>query len=284
MIDYLAPEDDGLPMRSFGRWTAVKLDYLARYINIFETAMRDKWSSRNFIDLMAGSGKVRIRKSNIILLGSPLLALTTTYPFTGYFFCDISATNITTLDRRCQSSPIYNRVSLWKGDCNQVVNDIVASIKSDDRHSLNLAFLDPDGFDLYWKTVAQLASLRHMDLIIYYPQMGVKRYMQTAYQSDTITPVDLYFGSGEWRKIFEKFHDKHGLQKELIELYKSQLSTLGYTEIFSGDEDMGNEPLIRNQLRNAPLYRLIFASKHKLGHEFWRKVIRRDVFGQQRLF
>ena len=54
-------------------------------------------------------------------------------------------------------------------------------------------------------------------------------------------------------------------------------------EVFRDDE-IGDEPLIRNAKRNAPLYRLLFASKHSLGHDFWRKVTRRNAYGQKRLF
>ncbi len=41
MHSYMQPQEDGLPMRSSGPWVAEKLDYLERYINIFETSMRD---------------------------------------------------------------------------------------------------------------------------------------------------------------------------------------------------------------------------------------------------
>jgi hypothetical protein len=46
MHPYLEPEDDGLTMRPAGSWAADKLDYLARYINVFETSMRNKWTVR----------------------------------------------------------------------------------------------------------------------------------------------------------------------------------------------------------------------------------------------
>lgn len=39
MNNYLIPEDDGLLMRPAGAWAEEKLDYLNRYINVFETAM-----------------------------------------------------------------------------------------------------------------------------------------------------------------------------------------------------------------------------------------------------
>jgi hypothetical protein len=41
---------------------------------------------------------------------------------------------------------------------------------------------------------------------------------------------------------------------------------------------------MRNAKKNAPLYRLLFASKNNLGNDFWRKVTKRNVHGQGRLF
>jgi len=43
------------------------------------------------------------------------------------------------------------------------------------------------------------------------------------------------------------------------------------------------EPLIRNTERNAPLYRLIFASKHSLGNKIWNEVTKKNYYGQQNL-
>ena len=284
MQNYLQPQDDGLPTRLSGNWAAIKLDYLARYINMFETAMRDKWAIRNYIDLLAGPGKNRVRNSKTILLGSPLLALNIPHPFTGYYFVDKSARYTAALKQRCTSSPFNNRVDIRTGDCNELVNDIVARLIRDDKRSLNLAFLDPSGLELHWTTVAKLASLQRLDLIIYYSQMGFKRYMRMAYRSEGQTAVDLFFGSDNWREVFGKWENKPELHRALIDLYKTQLGNLGYTEVFRGDEYVGDEPLIRNQLRNVPLYRLLFASKHNLGHKFWREVVRRDIYGQGRLF
>ena len=287
MQSYLEPRNDGLPMRSAGSWAAKKLDYLARYIDVFEKSMRKKWVTRNYIDLMAGPGKDRIRGSGAVLLGSPLQALTTSHPFTGYFFVDLLEENTTTLRQRCTASPHQNLVSIHTGDCNVLVDDIVARIRPKDRVSLNLAFLDPEGFELKWATVVKLASLRRMDLIINYPQGGLNRYLRQAYDSKATTSVDLFFGGREWRNLYEKSQTKQtsvGIHRLLIDHYRDNLVKLGYTEVFRGDEGIEDEPLIRNTQRNAPLYRLLFASKHNLGHQFWRKVVSRDVYGQASLF
>jgi len=272
-------------MRETGAWAAVKLDYLARYINVFETSMRQKWPVRYYVDLLAGPGKNIIRESGTILLGSPLLALTTTYPFTGYFFADLSDENTKALQQRCAASPHSQRVDIRTGDCNDLVNDTVAHIKQDDWHSLNLAFLDPAGMELRWETVAKLATVRRMDLIINYPQGGLNRYMRQAFETEGQTSVDEFFGDRAWRRIYQDWQNSGaplGPHRQLIDFYKERLQELGYTEVLR-DDQVGDEPLIRNARRRAPLYRLLFASKHSLGHDFWHKVTRRDVHGQARL-
>lgn len=281
---YLQSVDDGLPMQSFGPWTEIKIDYLSRYIDIFETAMRNKWNNRHYIDLFAGCGKIKLKKSGRILLGSPLIALNTTYPFTGYHFVDNSRRYIELLEKRCAGSPINNLVSTYFGDCNVVVSDVLSNLKPYDDNSLNLAFLDPFGFELHWETVVKLASLKRMDLIIYYPQMGFTRYIRKASLEEGQTAIDLFFGGREWRDVYNQMHGKGKLQRAMIDLYKSKLRDLGYTEIFQGGEELGSEPLISDKKRNVSLYRLLFASKHNLGHKFWKEVIKRDVYGQRRLF
>lgn len=285
MEDYLLPLDDGLPMRPAGRWAKAKLDYLARYIAVFETSMRQRWAVRNYVDLQAGPGKNRIRRTGEVLLGSPLLALTASHPFTGYFFVDLAQENTEALDQRCSASSLYPHVHIHTGDCNVLVDQIVTELRHDEDRSLNLAFLDPEGLELKWTTVAKLASIRRMDLIINYPEGGLNRFLSQAVSSSRETAVDGFFGNREWRVIYQESeaHGEANIHWRLIEFYKKRLQTLGYQEVLRGDE-VGDAPLIRNVEKNAPLYRLLFASKHPLGHKFWIAVTRRDVNGQQLLF
>ena len=39
----LKPVEDGHFLRPSGGWAIEKLDYLRRYIDVFETSMKDKW-------------------------------------------------------------------------------------------------------------------------------------------------------------------------------------------------------------------------------------------------
>lgn len=286
MYNYLLKADDGLLMRSAGQWASVKLDYLRRYIDVFEISMRNKWTVRNYIDLLAGPGKNRIRKTNEILLGSPLLALKAKYPFTGYYFSDVNPINTDALSKRCQELIKSNNIWIKTGDCNILVDQVVEELLPSEHISLNLAFLDPEGLELHWSTVAKLASIRKMDLVINYPQVGLNRCMSKVYHEDGENSVDSFFGTQEWRIIYLSYRRNHKpfLHRELIDLYKSQLKEIGYQEVKRGDEAGVDEPLIRNIQTNAPLYRLIFASKSPLGEKFWHAVTQSDIYGQKRLF
>lgn len=281
MIDYLEAVDDSLAMRPSGPWAAKKLDYLERYIDAFEKSMREKWHVRNYIDLLSGPGKVRVRNTGRILLGSPLVALTTTFPFTGYYYADLDETKTRALEQRCAASPLYDRVHIRTGDCNQLVGGVVRELQQDAPRSLNLAFIDPEGpSDVRWETVAALGSLPRVDLIVLYPQYGLSRNLKQCFQGDGETAVDRFFGGGEWRAIYEDFARGRltgTLHPHLVGLYKDKLEGLGYWV------ERGYEPLIRNLERGAPLYRLVFASKHRLGQKFWRSILEKDADGQRRL-
>lgn len=291
MVAYLEAAEDALPTRpARGNWVAQKLDYLARYLDMFITSMRtpkQKWRALNYIDLFAGPGKCQMDTGEIYL-GSPLLALTAKKPFSHYFFADLEPSNIAALQQRTAASPQSANCHFYTGDSNIIVHQIVTKIQTMNSSfvqgawpCLNLAFLDPEGLELEWATVETLAHLR-TDLIIHYSQMGLERYMPIAIEKSEETVVDRFFGSRDWREIYLEWRNKTGLHRQLIDFYKNNLKALGYVEI-KGDDESWNEPLMRNT-KNAPLYRLLFASKHELGEKFWRTVNQRDVHGQTRLF
>lgn len=292
MDKYLLPEEDGLPARESGEWAKEKLFYLQKYIDVFERSMRGKaWRRRIYIDLFSGPGKCITRESNEYFLGSPLLSLTTTYPFTDYYFVDKDIDKIDTLIARSATVKVsQDRIHPLVGNANSKVLEIVEEINKVDNEyiagawpSLNLAFLDPEGFELEWNTVVKLATVNRMDLIIHYPAQGVKRMADRALVSKKETAIDKYFGDVIWRKIYEGCKDDvKGIHRLLIDYYKSKLKGLGYIEV-KDDEEVWAEPLMKNR-KNAPLYRLLFASKNPLGIKFWRDVTKIGADGQMPLW
>jgi len=281
---FLNAVDDGLIIRNVGRWTKDKLHKINLYLCMFLNSMRKKpWRSINYIDLFSGPGKCRIKESNEILLGSPLLALTLKNSFDKYFFADKEIANINDLKKRSKSSSDFEKIDFFQDDANKRVKDIVENILEQDKtpisgkwSSLNLAILDPEGLELNWQTVSTLAKVYKMDLIIYYSQMGITRSAPKEIESPNICAIDRFFGGKEWRDIY-KNSEKAFLHRNLIDHYKSNLKKLGFCEIET------YEPREINS-KNSPLYRLIHASKHEFAVKLWNESVKKDVYGQKSLF
>ncbi|RPI93567.1 MAG: three-Cys-motif partner protein TcmP [Chloroflexi bacterium] len=294
MDKYLLPEDDGLSARESGEWVKEKLFYVQRYIDIFETAMRQKsWRRRIYIDLFAGPGKCVIRGTNEYLLGSPLLALKTQYPFTDYYFGDFEQQNIDCLLERSRSSKVpQNHIHPLTGDANLKVREIVKDIEHSDKpfiqgtgSCLNLAFLDPEGLELEWSTVEALGKMKTMDLIIHYSQSGLTRNLDKYSDTEGDNIIDQFFGDRDWRNVYKNASLKRetiGIHRALIDYYKAKLGRLGYV-VINDQQHTVREPLIRNTETHTPLYRLVFASKHPLGNRIWNEVTKKNFYGQGNL-
>jgi three-Cys-motif partner protein len=270
--------DDVLPTRQAGQWAKRKLDVLANYIAMSTVAMRKKpWRRRFYIDLQAGPGKNRLRSTGEVFLGSPLLALTKGAGYTDYRFVELDKSCTDALQQRCQGIPAIRQDHIINGDCNIVVDYIVAEIAEIDRwppysrdnwHCLSLAFLDPTGLELHWETVRKLALLRRTDIVINFSIYGLRRNARQASEapdSPIGETVDEFFGTPDWRKIDYKPRGTIPAY-EWIEFYKGNLSKLGYL--------WGSHVPVKND-RGGELYRLLFASKDELGIKLWEEACKR---------
>lgn len=282
---YLLPVDDGLPMRASGEWAKVKLSVLGYYIDLSTVAMHRKpWRRRYYIDLQAGPGKNVIENTGEIMLGSPLLALLRGKGYTDYRLIENNEALAAALWRRCEVTHRVNRSDIRVADFKTQVEGIVEEIREIDRpfirgqwHTLTLAFFDPEGLELDWNTVALLASLNRIDLIINFSTNGVRRAAgQALNQAPGTSAVDRFFGTLEWRNIpFEP--DGSPPVRKYLDLYKSRLESIGFS--------WGTEISVPIKTTfGVELYRLLYASKSKnVGVEFWEKA-RMNAPEQRSLF
>ena len=81
-------QDDGLPIADVGGWVREKYLRVWMYDQMFATGMKKRWDERVYVDLFSGSGYSRVRGTNEILMGSPLLAVQIPDRFDRYVFCD----------------------------------------------------------------------------------------------------------------------------------------------------------------------------------------------------
>ena len=284
MVVEMHTVNDGLYCRPSGLWAEEKLDFVRRYIETFEISMQNSWGIRNYIDILAGPGINVIAENNEYFLGSPLIALSTIPSFTNYYFIEKDSRCFDALNKRVK---LFSGVkSIYNDDANIAIDLILSEIRRVEDKSLNLAFIDPEGLEIIWPTIEKLGRIKRMDLIINYPQQALTRNMPKLSRSITSNKVDAYFGDPHWREIYKKWEtriNQSGVHRELMEYYLDKLSQFGYSELRHSDE-IFEDPLMRNTQKNAPLYRLMFASKHPLGKKIWRKITSRNIHGQKSLF
>lgn len=261
-------DEDGLPARCVNEWSDEKLFYLRNYAGIFAKGMSKKWSNRVFLDLCAGAGRYRVKHAGRFEDGSPLIALG--LPFTHYFFCDLSPDVTTALEQRVAkvvTDEQYARV--FTGDSNELVRELRRQVTNLGPKTLSLAFIDPPGTQIRFETLRTLSTKLPMDLLINFP-LGMNINRQHFHRKNADDEVfDAYFGTTKWRDARDG--------RELLDVYKEQLQTLGY-------RCMDSDLTIKNRRKNQRLYVLILASKHERGDEFWKKATQRDAIGQQTLF
>lgn len=282
---YLRNEEDGLPTRQSQDYAKDKLTILKGYLSRITTSMKDKdWRSLNYIDLEAGPGKNRFSPSGDIMLGSPLLALSTEHAFSNVFLVEMVNDEFQALKTRVDLSDRLSGAKLFHEDCNVAVDYIVEHISQLDREflpgkwsSLNLAFLDPEGLELEWRTVEKLASLNRMDLIINFSTSGITRNAGSYVDRDEETIFDKFFGTREWRSIYQRTRRQGSpaVRRELIDFYLGRLIAMGYVQTERQEREFKNQ-------RNVQIYTMIFASKHDLGIQFWNGAVQEVI--QPRLF
>src|SRR5688572_28851366 len=156
MFELPAPQDDGLYTPVVGPWSNHKHHFLRRYVDAFTTAMRGKgWSGLHYIDLFASAGVERIKDSNTLEWGSPLIAAQAPHPFTQLHLCELDKDRLEALRARVGRFKQAVEPQLVLGDANVAVAQVSAALPP---RSLSLAFLDPHGLHLSFNTLRSLSG------------------------------------------------------------------------------------------------------------------------------
>lgn len=273
--------DDQLPLRCVGSWARDKLYYLQRYMNVFNSSMKDKWPKRAYVELFAGPGLGIVRDSGDIIEGSPILAIEQSVPFTYHIFVDINKSAVEALEKRAESLNPQADVKLLNKDCNLSIDEIRKLLGIS---HLILAFIDPTSMQISFSSIDRLTRDFHMDLIINFPLQAINRSYKYAMQG-YVDKYDSFFGTREWENIIRSHTDVRSVGAKLLDLYRSQLRTIGYGKIKGLSDDQAfesGEILVRGP-KNIPLYYLVFASKDRIAYKFWDEIQKIRANSQRRL-
>ena len=274
----LVEEDDGLPVREVGPWTENKLNFWNRYIEITTTAMvgHAKWNAGlAYVDLFAGPGVCKLKQSGKRVPGSPLIAAYAPKPFERILLCEKSRSRAAACRSRLDRTNVSDRCHVFVGDCNAEITHIVKCIP---KRALTLAFIDPTGLHAKFETIAALSQAGRVDLLVLFADAyDIVRNVEL-YKQDPNSNLDQVLGpDSKWREQWDLLDNRSSTKVRglFADIYKNQLGRcLGYKAF--GEETMC--------CSKGALYRLIYASKHERGLQFWNKIATKEASGQKRLF
>ena len=270
-------EDDGLPVREAGPWTFNKLWWWNRYIEIATVAMADKphWSGLVYVDLFAGPGICVSRRDGSRIPGSPLIAAQAPKQFEKLLLCEEDPELAAACEKRLSLIGAANRSTVFRGDCNEQISSIANQIPD---RSLTLAFVDPTGLHADFESIRKLTENRRVDLVILFADnMDIVRNV-VVYAKQNQSNLDRTLGPDSgWRNEWTSLTNQTpaNIARLFVKIYKQQLARhLGY--LHTDDE------VLKNSL-GTPIYRLVYASKNKLGLKFWQETASKERLGD-RLF
>ncbi len=211
-----------------GPWARQKLDGLEAYLNAYTTALKKQRFELVFIDAFAGAGRSIIRDAwdeaddeDVLLLddefvaaeaqfieGSPRRALGLQQPFDKHFFFDEDAGRADAdagraqLLRDLKTEYPERKIDVRVGDANRLIQDIAPTL--DRRMIRGVAFLDPYGPHLEWRTIEALGRTGKFEVIINFPLgMAINRLIT---RNGDIPErwrngLNACFGSTEWERL-----------------------------------------------------------------------------------
>lgn len=263
-------EDDGYYLPEAGDWSERKHEKFKYYTAMFSGSMKKKWDCRVYIDLFAGPGKWRIKGTDKIEPGSPLVAMSVDPPFDRYIFCEADNQSLEALKGRAAKHFPELDCRFINGDANKATSEILQAVPKYSREHKVLSLIVVDPFktrELKFETVKKLTSI-YADFLFLIPgAMDIRRNPHNYTREDNHT-VDEFLGTDEWRDEWENRVIRNmDFGMFVADRFGRSMAQLGF--IYRGTDSM--EIIKKDGDSGISLYYLAFFSKNKLGAKFWEE-------------
>ncbi len=237
------------------------------------------WEHLEYIDLLSGPGLSIVRETKEEFDGSPLIALKIKPAFDHLYFADLNPENIAALKRRV-SAQDADRVTFSVGDCNILVDEVLKQISS---RTLTLAFIDPEGFEVDFETLAKLAKKRVDLLYLFASGIGVRRNLKNAL-SVANSRLDKWWGGNDWRDLPAARWAAGEFSAEPAEkVLQSFVSAFRKKVASAGFQFQDEEVLPFSNTKNAQMYHLLYFSHDRAGLTIWKNIKKIAPGGQRSL-
>lgn len=202
-----------------GNWTTRKIATLRKYLQSFQTALKNTAFQRSYIDALAGDGTWRRRSRasavfpgldddekqavDTIREGSALVALGIEPPFDKYVFNDLDSGKAAALKKRAIEKGIpVTAIEIEALDANEFIRNVCDTMNS--RIQRGVVLLDPWGMQVDWSAIKVIADTHCLDMWYLFPTQPVLRLLTRAGMPPEpwCVKLDTSLGTTSWRTEF----------------------------------------------------------------------------------
>jgi three-Cys-motif partner protein len=252
---------DGLPAMVVGRWvTEEKHRIIKRYIDASWAARQKFTSQRTYIDLFAGTGRVKIKHTQTFQDGGPLAAWRIAQQrrgaFSDFFIADANQDYLAACDARLRGlgAPLKSK----QGRANETIDWVLPQLN---KRGLHFALLDPfNAGHLHFSIIEKLATMPTMDIVVHLSTGDIQRNIASGLET-AHSPLD-NFAPG-WRLVVQRQSSKHAMRDTFIEYWKNLVGR-------SGMRVCDTMYPVRNS-KESTMYWLCLIARHQLADKLWRE-------------
>ncbi len=259
--------NDGFAIREIEKWNVEKYRLIGKYIETFTQSMRERSEDMIYVDLTAGSGINKIKETDDLILGSPLIALSNPIAFSKYIFCERETELVQALKIRINKQFRRKNVVIFGRDVNLMTDKFSFYIpKNNGKYKVSgICLIDAFSMNIHFEAIKALAELGMNFLLVF--SMPFNEYQNHDYYKT------------EGKDTLEKFMGKpvgelEGLQdattnelyfRYLVKNYKTSIESLGY-------KATGSFQPISSTEMDLPFYYLGYFAQNHSAEKMWKEV------------
>ena len=267
-----------------GSWTEAKMKIVIDYAKAYLTIMsKQDWAKTLYFDGFAGSGLIDVNQNKEIVKGTALriLEIDKPKPFDIYYFVEKDEKYKKSLQNKIELDYFGKNAHVIKADCNLKLIDMAKYLKDNTNYGA-LAFIDPYGMSVNWKSIEALKKLR-IDLWILVPTgLGVNRLLKKDKNIPEawLSKLEQFLGLPR-NEILDYFYPKFTINtlfgdETSVNKEKSAIQKIGklYTQRLQTVFDYVSEPFVMRNSNNSIMYHFMMATNNKSALKIANEVIK----------
>ncbi len=245
---------------TIGYWSEIKLEIVREYAQAYSTILTCNHLHHVYIDAFAGAGMHLSKTRGEFVTGSPLNALAIEPPFKEFHLIDLDNTKTQQLRQLAEGQ---RGVSIYEGDCNEILLKKVFPQIQYAQYRRGLCLLDPYGLHLNWQVIQTAGKMQSLEIFLNFPVADMNRNVlwrdAASVDEHQAKRMTGFWGDDTWKQAaYDKTQNLFGWEEKqsnesIVAAFRKRLKEVAeFSHV--------PEPIPMRNTKGAVVYYLFFAS------------------------